>query len=49
MLDMLSHPGVSPTSVLAVKNKYLPLRSKEGYLASLRPSVICETLPVSSE
>jgi hypothetical protein len=49
MLDMFSHPGVSPTSVLAVKKRYLPLRSKAGYLASLMPSVTWLTWPVSSE
>jgi hypothetical protein len=41
MLVMSSQPWESPALVEATKKRYLPLRSKRGEKASLRPSVTC--------
>ncbi len=46
---MSSQPAPRPTLVLAVKYRYLPLRSKRGEPTSLSPLVSWVDLPVSSE
>src|SRR6266480_1741397 len=48
-LDKSSQPAESPTSVLTAKNSDFPPLSNTGYRASLIPSVICDSFPLSNE